>query len=284
MTQPITVQIQHLLRQRAELRNEAFGATLTWFVAEGLALRLGKSVVREQVLLRGDLMLHALLGGDAPYEWDAELIAKHPMSLTALAKNLREVCDVEIADGLQLELPSGGISEPICTSVGDVVPVALLGMLGTMRIPLHVKVSIDAIGSQPHADFRFRSMLGRDLDARITTWSPQMAVAEALRQIVEGGVASVYPKRIWHLYQIIQAAKYEEAQVIACIKDTFRKRHTPLPNATPLALSDEFAAHHSRKAGWEIYTRRARIHAPPLTDVITGLRSVALPWLKSAIM
>lgn len=287
MTQARAIQIQRFLLQRAERRNETFSATLTWFAAEGLALRLGRSAVREQLLLQADLMLHAIVGGEAPYEWDAVLLAKHPMTPSILARNLREVCDVNIDDGLQLELSSAGISELHRTSVANAPPLVLTATLGNMRIPLEVKVVFnDAIGGQPHThtDFRFRSMLSSDLDARVTTSSLQMALAEALRLIVEGGVTSLYPKHIWNLYQLIQYSKFSDTQVAASIKEIFSMRNTQLPRDIPLALRNDFATQASRTEGWEIYVKRSRIHAPPFEEIIGTLRRTVSPWLKSTLI
>lgn len=70
MTSARIADVQHQLRARAYDRREEFGAALAWFVAEGLALRLARhTTIRDQLLLSGDLMLHACLGGEAPFEW-----------------------------------------------------------------------------------------------------------------------------------------------------------------------------------------------------------------------
>lgn len=59
-------EVQCQLRVRAYDRREELGAVLTWFLAEGVALRLAQHTnVRDQLLLSGDLMLHAQLAGEA---------------------------------------------------------------------------------------------------------------------------------------------------------------------------------------------------------------------------
>ena len=60
------------------------------------------------------------------------------------------------------------------------------------------------------------------------------------------------------------------------------QRRTPLPNTIPLVLSDEFAAHESRRQLWEVFCKRARVHALPLAEVVMRIRVAAWPWLKEA--
>ena len=112
MTSARVEQVQDQLRRRAYERREEFSAVLSWFAAEGMALRLARhTTICYQLLLSGDLMLHACLQREAPFEWQAELLAVGPAVTAELENCFRGLCGVEVDDGLALELPVGGVGE-----------------------------------------------------------------------------------------------------------------------------------------------------------------------------
>jgi hypothetical protein len=284
LTAARAAEIQRLLRERASYRHEEFSATLSWFLAEGLALRLGMIDARRHLLLRGDLMLHALLEGEAPYEWDAELLDTCSMSASVLARTIREACNVEVDDGLDLELPVRGISERAQASGRDGVAMTINGRLGAMQLPLQIFVGTGVLTHEGVADYRFASLLGPGLNARVTACPPDMAAADLIQTIVNAGIATVRPKLHWDLYRLIASGQINAAFAPRAVEAMFRSRGTPLPSLLPLALSEEFSAQESRRKLWETYLGRARVDAPALADVIAQVRNVAWPWIQQATL
>ncbi len=283
MTLGRITEIQRLLRARAYDRREEFGAVLTWFMAEGLALRLGKHAeVRGQLLLTGDLMLHALLGSSAPFEWEVELLAIGAVTAAELARRLREVCDVEVDDGLDLELPHGGVSEPALTADGRCATASLVGRLGSITLPLQVVVRLDAQFHEVPSDYFFGSVLGNSLCARVLACPPNTAVALLLRAGVEKGVAPSGLRELWHLYRLIESGKVDPCLASAAVVATFQDRGAPIPRSVPLLLSEEFAADASRQQVWEAFLRRARVSAPILQEVVMRVQHMVWPWLLQA--
>lgn len=282
MTGERVTEAQQLLGAIADRRREELSATLTWLLAENLALRLGRSVMRERLLLFGDLMLHTLLGSDPPFEWDAELLALGPTTPEELARCLREVCDVDLEDGLDLELPVGGVAEPAVTSFGRQVTVTLVGALGAMRLPLKVVVRLDEQIYEKRSDCSLSSALKKSVASRVTACPLTTAVALLLRSIAKSGIATTRPKVLWNLYSLINCGKVEASFAPAAIAAAFAESGTPLPRTLPLALSEEFATHDSRRQMWEAYRNRARIPAPDLAEVVGQAQRTVWPWFVQA--
>lgn len=273
-------QVQGQLQDRACARREEFSAVLSWYLAEGLALRLAQHTkFRDQLLLSGDLMLHSLLGGEAPFEWQAELLATEPMITSGLAQRFRDVCDVEVDDGLKFELPLCGVADPVETDGGRCVVIKLVGRLGSIALPLPVVVRVDERFHHKPCDFYFKSVLGDEVTARVLTCPPTVLVALRLRAAVDLGAAPTGLKVLWDLHRLITSGQVNANLVPAAVADAFRDRVQPVPKSGPLLLSEEFNADASRQTLWAAFLKRARIDAPALSEVVRRVQREALPWL-----
>lgn len=273
-------EVQGQLQDRACARREEFSAVLSWYLAEGLALRLAQHTeFRDQLLLSGDLMLHSLLGGEAPFEWQAELVGAEPMSTVKLAECLSEVCGVEVDDGLEFELPPFGVTDPVEMEGGRCVVVNLSGRLGGIVLPLPVVVRVDEQFRQQPCDYLFESCLGSSVSARVLTCPPAVLVALRLRAAVDLGAAPTGLKMLWDLHRLITSGQVNASLVPAAVTDAFRDRVQTVPKSGPLLLSEEFSADASRQTVWAAFLKRARIDAPALSEVVRRVQREALPWL-----
>lgn len=280
MTSDRVKEVQDQLRGRAYDRREEFSAVLCWVLAEGLALRLAQHIkIRDQLLLSGDLMLHSLLGGEAPFEWHTELLATEPMIASGLAQRFRDVCAVEVDDGLEFELPPCGVADPVEMDGGRCFLVNLIGRLGSIALPLPVVVRVDEQFRQKPCDYFFGSVLGNTVRARVLTCPPTVLVALRLRAAVGLGAAPTGLKVLWDLHRLIASGQVDASLVPDAVADAFRDRVQPVPKSVPLLLSEEFSADASRQTVWAAFLKRARIDAPALSEVVRRVQREALPWL-----
>lgn len=219
---------------------------------------------------------------EAPFEWEAELLAAGPTSRDTFARCIREACDVHVEDGLDLELPASGLSETTPTPVGRSATVTLIGALGSTCLPLKVVVQLDEHVSEARPDYCFASVLEESVTSRVITCPATTAAALLLRTAVESDMAMTRPKVLWNLYRLISSGKVDSNLAPTVIAAVFAKSGTPLPKRPPTGLSEEFAAHESRRQMWEAYRGRARIPAPALEEVVSQVQRVVWPWLLQA--
>ena len=284
MTSPRVAEVQSQLRRHAYARREEFSAVLSWFVAEGLALRLARHIkVRHQLLLSGDLMLYSSLGDEAPFEWQAELLATEPVITGGLAQRLSDVCSVEVDDGLDLELPLSGGARPIEMEGGRCFVVNLIGRLGSIALPLPVMVRVDEQFRQKPCDYLFESVLGSTVRARVATCPPTVLVALRLRAAVGLGAAPTGMKVLWDLHRLIASGQVDTSLVPDAVADAFRNRAVLVPKSVPLLLSEEFATDASRQRVWAAFLKRARVDAPALSEVVRRVQREACPWLAQGL-
>lgn len=78
-----------------------------------------------------------------------------------------------------------------------------------------------------------------------------------------------------------QQARFEFAATAEAVAATFARRSTPLTEALPVGLSDEFSDDPSKQAQWHAFLDRTGLTAPPLAEVVAQLRSFLWPLLSA---
>jgi hypothetical protein len=205
------------------------------------------------------------------------------MITNGLAQRFRDVCGVEVDDGLELELPPGGVAGPVEMEGGRCFIVNLIGRLGTIALPLPVVVRVDEQFRQEPRNLKFESVLGSAVTARVLMCPPAVLVALRLRAAVSLGAAPTGMKVLWDLYRLISSGEVDSREASGAVADAFRDRVVPRPKSVPLLLSEEFAADALRQQVWTAFLKRARVEAPVLSEVVRSVQGEAWPWLVQGV-
>ena len=86
-------------------------------------------------------------------------------------------------------------------------------------------------------------------------------------------------KDFYDLHWLCQNMEFVHSPLRLAIRSTFERRGTALPKATPVALTQEFAADTMKLAQWNAFLRKNRLEAGTLAEVIDRLRDFLQPVL-----
>jgi len=81
-----------------------------------------------------------------------------------------------------------------------------------------------------------------------------------------------------HTLRCEQATRQED--VARAIAATFKRRGTPIPSASPVGLTSEFALDEKKRMQWEAFLRKNRLDSLSLEEVIVRL----VAWLQPAML
>ncbi len=86
-------------------------------------------------------------------------------------------------------------------------------------------------------------------------------------------------KDFYDLWVLASSFPFDGRKLAAAIGATFERRATPLPEAVPVGLSDEFASDRGKQQQWQAFQHRARPALPPpaLADVTSLISRFLLP-------
>jgi hypothetical protein len=275
--------IRRRLLAMARERKEQFGATLAWYVAGCFAQRLEQSDEREHLLLDGDLWLHAVVGGDPPFEWDAELTWLKPWKTGSIAKALRAVAAVDRDDGMTFGACKLS-PRAICAgaAMGNVVQALVGASLGDANYALRLRVrTSDAEACQP-TNLQLRPTLTGFPGSRPMGWAPAAYVADLVVLLTQAGIPHLRPKAYGDLYQLRRSGVVDADAVASALAAAFKRSGERIPVGVPTAFSAAAGDDEALTHMWLAYLARSRGHAIQLAAVVKSLRTWLAPALDRA--
>ena len=95
------------------------------------------------------------------------------------------------------------------------------------------------------------------------------------------GMPNSRMKDFYDIWVMARLFEFDGEKLAAAIKATFDRRATNIPEDTPAALSDEFAADGEKRTQWQAFLQRTELadQAADLPTIIGDLRHFALPPL-----
>jgi predicted nucleotidyltransferase component of viral defense system len=108
----------------------------------------------------------------------------------------------------------------------------------------------------------------------------ETVVAEKLEAMVKLAGFNTRLKDYFDLWVLMRYENIDRALLPAAIQATFERRQTVLPMTLPVGLTPEFAA--EKQIMWQAFLARSRLTAPPLPEVLDGLRAQCWSLLQAA--
>jgi len=261
------------LLARAKARGEDFNLTLTRYALERFLYRLSVTPARDHYWLKGALLFD--LWFDVPHRptRDADLLGFGSADAGRLRKALAEVCHVAGEDGMRFDARSIAIEQIREDARYGGLRVRLKGQLGNARCNVQLDIGYgDAVTPGPE-EITYPTLLD-DLPApRLRAYPRATVVAEKVEALVTLGMANSRMKDYFDLRALAREGVINSAQLAQALAVTFARRGTPLPDALPLGLSDEFSQDRAKGAQWTASLGKNRLDAPPLAEVVAEVRA-----------
>ena len=108
---------------------------------------------------------------------------------------------------------------------------------------------------------------------RLRVYPRYTVVAEKLEAIITLGMTNSRLKDYFDLWMILQSSNLDQSILRKAITATLNRRNTPLPQALPLGLSDEFAKNLQKVSEWNAFLGRNKLKALSLPETVTAIRT-----------
>ena len=204
---------------------------------------------------------------------DMDLLGAGPDDAEALRATMGAICGVEVDDGMYFDPESIRI-EPIREEAryGGGQRMILMGRLGNARCPMQIDIGFgDAVTPGPE-EAAYPVLLEEQPAPRLKVYPRATVFAEKLEAIAQLGMANSRMKDYFDLHSLALEGAIDKSILAAALKATFARRGTPLPQAMPIGLTEDFARDASKLAQWNGFLRKNRLEAPALAEVVAEIR------------
>jgi len=213
------------IRNIAKQKNIPAQVIMQNYMFERLLVRLSASEYKEKFVLKGGMLVAAIVGLDNRATMDMDTTLKNlPLTPEAIRSALEDVCDIAFDDGVVFEI--GTISPIREDDIYGGYRVMLNAKFDTLLTPLSIDVSTgDAI--TPHAvQYNFSEIFDDEKSYELWAYNIETVMAEKVETILRRGVFNTRPRDFYDTYILTTTQKFDNAVFADALSATAKHRGT----------------------------------------------------------
>ena len=243
------------IRNIAKDKNIPAQVILQNYMFERLLVRLSMSEYKEKFVLKGGMLVAAMVGLDNRATMDMDATLKNlPLTPEAILGALEAVCNVELDDGVVFEI--GSISPIRDDDIYGGYRVMLNARFDTLLTPLSIDVSTgDAITPQA-VQFSFSEIFNAENSYDLWAYNVETVLAEKVETILRRGVFNTRPRDFYDTYILATTQKFDRAVFAEALKATAAHRGTVQQISDVPAILCNVEDSAELQAMWEKYRKQ----------------------------
>lgn len=253
------------------------------YAIERFLYRLGRSRYADQLILKGAMLLAVHI----PYAYrstrDADFLGFGRFTPQALKQMLAEICADEQDDGLTFDVSGTTVQAAGADREYPGYTVVIPTRLAEASCDIKVDIGFGEAVVPPAQRLAYPTILPMPRpDIRV--YPLVTIVAEKFQALVGLGMSNSRMKDFHDLSQISRHCSLDGALLADAIRATFERRMTPVPNATPIGLTEAFHGSKRKRSEWLIFLRR---HSLPrrlaLADACKDIECFLIPVAQAIV-
>lgn len=243
------------IRNIAKQKNIPAQVILQNYMFERLLVRLAASAYKEKFVLKGGMLVAAIVGLDNRATMDLDTTLKNlPLTPEAIRTALEEICAVPSDDEVTFEL--GTISPIREDDIYGGYRVALNAKFETLLTPLSIDVSTgDAI--TPHAvPYQFAEIFDEEKSYELWAYNIETVMAEKVETILRRSVFNTRPRDFYDAYILASTQKFDKDVFAQALRATAAHRSTTEQIADVPGILRNIEESPQLRAMWEKYRKQ----------------------------
>ncbi len=260
------------IRNMAKQKNIPAQVILQNYMFERLLVRLSASDYNEKFVLKGGMLVAAIVGLDNRATMDLDTTLKNlPLTPEAIRSALEQICATPCDDGVTFEI--GTISPIREDDIYGGYRVMLKARFDTLLTPLSIDVSTgDAI--TPHAvQYSFSQIFDDEQSYELWAYNIETVMAEKVETILRRSVFNTRPRDFYDAYILATTQKFDKEVFREALKATADHRGTAEQIADVSGIVQNLEESGELRSMWDKY-RKQFAYAKDIdySVIITALR------------
>ena len=268
------------VRNIAKQKNIPAQVILQNYMFERLMVHLSASEYKEKFVLKGGMLVAAIVGLDNRATMDMDTTLKNlPLTPEAIRSALETICGIAFDDGVSFEI--GTISPIREDDIYGGYRVMLNARFDTIITPLSIDVSTgDAI--TPHAvQYNFSEIFDDEKSYELWAYNIETVMAEKVETILRRGVFNTRPRDFYDAYILSTTQKFDKAVFTDALQATAAHRGTAQQIADVPAILQNIEESPKLKTMWDKYRKQFAYAADIEYDQIMTVLKTLLGLCKT---
>ncbi len=264
------------IRNLAKKRNVQAQVLLQNYMFERFLERLSLSEYRDKFVLKGGMLVAAIVGMDARSTMDLDATLRGlPLTEESIRKALTAICNFPIQDEVRLTI---GKIEPIRSddTCGG-YRVKITAVYDTIETPFSVDISTGDVITPQTVKYSFRGIIDEEKQFEILAYNIETVMAEKIETILRRNTLNTRPRDFYDIYILNSTQTYNRAYLKEAVSATAAHRGTTEQIADIPVLLKMIADSTELRRMWDKY-RREYDYANDITyeQVLQSLSNVCM--------
>lgn len=238
--------IKARLRNLAEKENKPFDYLLMHYFIERLLYRLSISDYADNFILKGGLLLYAMLDNDARATRDIDFLARRietvPEELTRI---FTDICSIDADDAVRFDASTITAQRIKEDADYEGVRIKLTGYLDRSRQMLQFDIGYGDIVVPGPLDVDYPSLLNMERP-HLKAYSMESVIAEKFEAMIALAEANSRMKDFYDVYTLSRTYDFEGYTLYEATRQTLERRATPLMRI-PIIFTDKFSEDQAKQ-------------------------------------
>ena len=213
------------IRNIAKTKNLPAQVILQNYMFERFLNRLSVSEYKEKFVLKGGMLVAALVGLDNRATMDLDTTLKNlPLTPEAIEKALKEIFDIDLKDDVSFSLK--GISPIREDDIYGGYRVALDAVYETIVTPMTIDVSTGDVITPNAVKYDFIGIFDDELTFEVWAYNIETVLAEKVETILRRSVFNTRPRDFYDAYILIITQKFDKTVFAEALEKTIEHRGT----------------------------------------------------------
>lgn len=196
------------------------------FFFEHVLMRLEKSKYRDNIILKGGVLLSSIIGEDLRTTKDLDTTLKSlPLSIDSIKNIFDEILSININDNVNFEIVN--IKDIRLDSTYGGFRINVKGTFDKIRTNFFIEITTGDIITPREIKYKYNSIF-EDKKINIMAYTIETIIAEKFESIISKNITTTRAKDFYDLYMLMNKHKNDinNRNIVKAIENTFNKRNT----------------------------------------------------------
>lgn len=250
-----TMGLKAKIKNYANNNRIAAQVVLQNYMFERFLARLSASEYKEKFVIKGGMLIAAIVGLDTRSTMDLDTTLKNmPLTEEKVLKVLEEVCEIDLGDEVKFKIVSLAQIRKDDRYGGFCVRIN--AVYDTIITPLSIDVSTGDVMTPEAVQYEFRGIFDDDVRIQLWGYNIETVMGEKLETILSRGEFNTRPRDYYDIYILSTTQKYNRALFKRALAATAKHRGSIEKIADTKTIIAILANSEDLKEMWKKYQRK----------------------------
>ena len=218
--------LNDIIKKKSKGNNNLAHHLHQMFFFEHVLMRLEKSKYRDNIILKGGVLLSSIIGEDLRTTKDIDATLKSlPLNIDSIRNIFEEILSINIDDNVNFEIVN--IKDIRLEDEYGGFRINVKGTFDKIRTNFFIEITTGDIITPREIKYKYNSIF-EDKKINIMAYTIETIIAEKFESIISKNVTTTRAKYFYDLYMLMNKHKNDinNRNLVKAIENTFNKRNT----------------------------------------------------------